>query len=120
MLEKNIIPENKKISNVIRFILNKKPVDGKVEVTGSEIRREYDYDFITSALLVTINYNQKSPEEYNVSEFWGNQIRIDVTGLDDQGSPKTKKSIKETLWKAFPDFIDIIYLDRHHYSTLSR
>jgi len=110
----DILPQKEQIGKVVSYII-KNLQDGQTILDGVEIKNKHDYDFISDALIVTIDKNIEPPanSEYKVDEFWGNQIRIDIAakGLD-------KKEIRNILKKAFDEYIDVFNRKTHKYDTL--
>lgn len=129
MKVKDIMTDSESINNIVNYVL-KQPVipregyqteiDGKIHVTGSEIKETYDYDFILDGLEITIDYSiQAMPDQkYKVDEFWGNQIRIDIAAQNEDGTRLSKAQLRNILKQALGDYLELYRQERHHYHQL--
>jgi hypothetical protein len=111
----DIIPQKEKIGKVISHIAKNIDKDGKSVFTGSELKEKYDYNFIHSGLIVTIDKNIEpaADREYKVDEFWGNEIRIDIAAKGLSNS-----EIRKILVKAFDEYMDVINRKSQKYDQL--
>lgn len=111
----DIIPQKEKMGKIISHIVKNIDKDGKTVFTGQELKEKYEYDFIHSGLIVTIDKNiDPSPDrEYKVDEFWGNEIRIDIASKGLSNS-----QIKEILKKAFDEYVEVINRKSQKYEQL--
>jgi hypothetical protein len=115
----DIIPKSEQISKVINFIVSKSPIDNKVTVSGDELLDKFNYEFIDSGLVVTIDYNIETMpnQDYKVDEFWGDQIRIDIAAKNN-GESLSKNAVKKLLKSAFQEYIDVINRKSQKYIQL--
>lgn len=111
----DIIPQKEKLGKVISHVMKNLDKDGKSIFTGKELKEKYDYDFIHSGLIITIDKNIEpaADREYKVDEFWGNEIRIDIAS-----SGLSNSEIKSILKKAFDDYVDVINRKSQKYDQL--
>lgn len=131
MIFEEIKPDNQKINNIATYVLKQKPYEEKlyggtegpyIKVYGEDLKKKYNYDFIHDALEITVYYDKKAlTDTYNVSEYYGDKVRVDVIALDDQGEKRSQDAVKKDLKAALEEYVGIVTKTnkRHTYGFLN-
>lgn len=130
MIFEDIKPKKQKITNIVNYILNKKPEEKQlyggtegpyIKVYGEELMKKFNYDFLDTHIEVSVFYDRKPfTDPWKVREYYGDKLRIDVVALDDYGEEISKKQQKDYLTQAFNEYIDMINsaYNRYDYGSL--
>lgn len=124
----NITYPSEKIRKIADYVLNQKLETTMVntfkegpytKVFGTELKKKFNYDFISDNLEININYD-KTPmnKPDNIDEFWGNKVIIDIDGHDSSGKKLSKKEIFSLLVENLKKYYDLMQKSRHTYSIL--
>ncbi|ASV44272.1 hypothetical protein PBI_SCTP2_257 [Salicola phage SCTP-2] len=131
MIFEDIKPNDQKINNIAEYVLKRQPHEenlygGKqgpyIKVYGEDLKKKFHYDFLFDALEITVYYDRKAMiDTYNVSEYYGDKVRVDVVALNDEGNERDKKSVKEDLRAALKEYVNIVSKtnQRHTYDFLN-